>query len=148
MKRRNEPEKFYYVEVHPVICSPDELDFHLAEFGKAFMDRNHIHRWIHITQEKPEKASDELGKLLWGIDTKFQHVVSGSSAFPDSLERRFGVTRGVYFDGMEEPCKVTAMEASTLAAERSYDALFSIIPGESAIFFFHHGDVIFLEKRN
>ena len=146
MKKQKEPEKFYFVEVHAQPCTPDELQLHLAEFGKAFIDRNHVDRWLHVTQEKPEKASDELGKLMWRVNEKYRQRLDGSSGFPNSLERRFGSKRGVYFDGIDEPCKVTAVEASTLAAERSYDALFSITPGKSAIFFFHHGDVVLFEK--
>ncbi len=146
MKKQKEPEKFYFVEVHSHPCSPHELQLHLTEFGKAFIDRNHIDRWVHVTRERPEKASSELGKLLWGVDEKYQQRLGGSSAFPDSLERRFGGQRGVYFDGIDEPCKVTAVEASTLAAERSNDALFSLTAGKLAIFFFHHGDVILFDK--
>ncbi|MBL8122611.1 MAG: hypothetical protein JNJ39_00765 [Blastocatellia bacterium] len=146
MKKGKEPEQFYFVEVHAQQCSAEELKHHLSEFGKAFIDRSHRDRWFHVTQEKPEKASDELGRLLWGVNEKYRRPMDGSSAFPNSLERRFGKKRGVYFDGIDDPCKVSAVEASTLAAERGNDALFSIDPGKLAIFFFHHGDVVLFEK--
>jgi hypothetical protein len=146
MKPKNAPEKFYFVEVNAEPCTKSELRMHLAEFGRAFIARNHLDRWTHVTQERPAKAKDELGKFILAIDEKFQETLYGSDGFPNALAKRFSGEPGVYFDGIEEPCKVTAVEASTLAVERTADALFSIVPGRLAIFFFHEGDVILFQK--
>lgn len=146
MSKRDPPEKFYFVEVKPQPCSAAELKMHLAEFGHAFVSRDRRERWTHITQERPEKAKDEIGKLIWETNEQLHEPLFGSNGFPNALKKRFGNKMGVYFNGIDEPCKVTAVEASSLAASYPVDALFSIMPGKLAIFFFHEGDVIVFEK--
>ena len=147
MSKNKEPDKFYFVDVHPQPCSLTELQLHLVEFGKTFINSNRLERWKHVTQVKPEKAKDELAKLISESETKYRQTLNGSSAFPNALKKRFGNNLGVYFDGVKDACKVSALEASTLAAESYGDALFSLVPGKLAIFFFHDGDVILFEKR-
>jgi hypothetical protein len=66
-------------------------------------------------------------------------MLHGSDSFPVSLAEVFGTKLGVYFDGTEPPCRITAPEASTLATERNVDAMFSMVPGKLALFFFHEG---------
>ncbi len=146
MQRKKESKKFYFIEVEPQSCSSEELELHLRAFGKAFVQSNYVERWNHITLEKPEKAKNELSKLANCFDERFFRILEGSEPFPDSLFEKFGNILGVYFDGVEPTCKITAQEASSLAAERDLDTLFSIIPGKLALFFYHSGDVLLCEK--
>ena len=147
MKEKIEPKKFYFLDVECRPCTSDELDFHLSEFGKAFIKSNALSRWNHVTRERPEKARYELAKLASSLDPKFTQKLHGSEAFPDSFESRFGSKLGVYFDGIDAACKVTAAEAASLAQERDNDAVFSLVPGKLAIFFFHGGSTIILERH-
>jgi hypothetical protein len=81
------------------------------------------------------------------LTQKFFHTLIGSESFPVSLFEKFGNREGVFFDGIEVPCKLTASEAASLKEERDVNALFSIIPGKLALFFFHDGDVMLCEKK-
>lgn len=83
MKRKKESKKFYFVEVEPQSCSPEEIEIHLLAFGKAFVQSNHLKRWNHITLEKPEKAKSELSKLASYFDERFFRTLKGSESFPD-----------------------------------------------------------------
>lgn len=146
MKRKKESEKFYFVEVKPQSCSPEEVEIHPRVFGKAFVQANYVGRWNHITLEKPEKAKNELSKLAGYFDERFFRTLKGSESFLDSLFESFGNKLGIYFDGVEPACKITASEAASFAAERDLDALFSIIPGKLALFFYHSGDTLLCER--
>jgi hypothetical protein len=146
MKRKKESKRFYFVEVEPQSCSPEEIEIHLRAFGKAFIQSNQLERWNHITLEKPEKAKNELSKLASYFDERFFRTLKGSESFPDSLFESFGNKLGIYFDGVEPACKITASEASSLAAERDLDTLFSITPGKLALFFYHSGDTLLCER--
>ena len=147
MKRKAEPKKFYFVEVNPRPCSTEELELHLRAFGNEFIEPSNLNRWTHIIFEKPEKAKNELSKLGNCINKKFFHTLIGSESFPVSLFEKFGNREGVFFDGIEVPCKLTASEAASLKEERDVNALFSIIPGKLALFFFRDGDVMLCEKK-
>ncbi len=80
------------------------------------------------------------------FDERFFRTLKGSESFPDSLFESFGNKLGIYFDGVEPACKITASEASSLAAERDLDTLFSITPGKLALFFYHSGDTLLCER--
>lgn len=145
-KQRKEPRKFYFVDVEPKPCGEAELSEHLEAFGLSFVSKRLRDRWDYVTKERPDKAKNELAKIASEIDKGSQTLLSGSEGFPEALHRRFGNLNGIYFDGVEEPCKISAAEAASLAAERDSDALFSVSPGKSAIFFYHGGDVVLIQK--
>lgn len=147
MKNKAEPIRFEFIEVNPKPCSIEELNIHLRAFGEEFIEPNYLNRWMHIIFEKPDKAKNELSKLGNSISKKFFSTLIGSESFPFSLTNKFGNKEGIFFDGIESPCKLTAGEAASLKEERDVDALFSMIPGKLALFFFHGGDVLLCEKK-
>jgi hypothetical protein len=134
-----EAKKFYFIEVNPQPCSSEDADKHLRGFAEAFIDKAHVDRWIHIIFEKQKKAENELRKFERHLDSRYCTMLNSADTFPVSLSEEYGTKLGIYFDGSEPPCKITAPEAGSLVAERSTDAIFSMIPGKLAIFFFHEG---------
>lgn len=147
MKSKAEPRKFHYVELNSKPCSREELELHLRAFGNEFIEKQKLGRWNHVLFENPEKAKNELNKLGNYLIRNFHRTLNGSDSFPISLKERFGNREGVFFDGIEPPIKITAPEAASLKEVRDVGALFSIIPGKLALFFFHDGDTLLCEKK-
>jgi len=40
-----------------------DVEMHLSQFAKSFIEKEWVDRWIHILLEKPEKALVELVKF-------------------------------------------------------------------------------------
>lgn len=134
-----EPKKFYFIEVNPQPCTSEEVKQQLRAFAESFIDKHYVDRWIHITLEKPKKARAEIHKFERHLCPKYCKMLNNADAFPVPLAEVYGAKLGIYFDGTEPPCKITAPEAASLSTERNIDALFSIIPGKLALFFHHDG---------
>ena len=143
-----EPRKYVPVEVNPQTCSAEEAARHLRGFAESFIDKKHSARWIHLLLEKPEKAEKALRKFEHQLNEHFcEDIGRGANTFPASLVEVYGDRLGVYFDGIERPCKVSIAEAATLAVDRFADAIFSLESGKLA-FFFHHDSGTWVCKRN
>ena len=137
---RTSPKKFAPVVVNPQPCHPDEAERHLRAFAEAFVGKSHAGRWIHLLIERPEKSAEALHKLEHHLDGRYcGEAGRGADAFPSSLTEVYGSGRGVYFDGSEPACKISAAEAATLATERFADAIFSLEAGKRALYFHHSG---------
>lgn len=132
-------KKFHFVEVNPKPCSSAEAEKHLRAFAELFIDKNYSDRWIHITIEKREKAEREIHKFERHLNIRYCGLMADVDAFPVSLAETYGTKVGVYFDGTESATYMTAPEAASLAEERNTDAMFSLVAGKLAIFFFHEG---------
>ncbi|MFN2407124.1 MAG: hypothetical protein ABR594_13805 [Pyrinomonadaceae bacterium] len=145
--QKMEPRKSCFIEVRPSPCSPEEAQDHLRAFAESFIKKAFVDRWLHITLEKPKKAEEELRKFENHLDARYCTMLHGADSFPVSLAEAYGSKRGVYFDGSEPACRMTAPEASSLATERNADALFSLTPGKLALFFFHEGYAWKCERR-
>ena len=142
-----EPKKFHFIEVTRLPCSAEAAEKHLRAFAESFIEKSFVDRWLHITLEKPKKAEEELRKFETHLDERYCRMLHGADSFPVSLAEVYGAKLGMYFDGSEPACRMTAPEAASLAAERNADTLFSITPGKLALFFFHEGYAWKCERR-
>ncbi len=125
-----------------------EATKHIADFVQAFVDRTFRHRWMHGLLEKPSKAKETLVKFGRHLDQRRCRLLEGPELHLEALEVMCGPRKGLYFDGLDEPCFVTAEEASTRANNACSDAIFSIVLGRKAIFFFHEGWAWLCERGN
>lgn len=132
------PMKFEAVPVRPVPAAPEEVEQHLRAFVAAFICRDRRDRWLHALVEKPGKATDLLHRFAFDCDDRYFLRLHGAEAFPQALTALYGQERGVYFGGMEPPCRMTAAEAATVASAGT-DLLLSFEPGRRALFFDHDG---------
>jgi hypothetical protein len=138
--------KYSPVEVAPLSATPEEQTQHLRDFIEQFIVYGRQARWTHCLLDSPEKAAEHLHRF--GTDQEARHcaVLKGANSFPQALAITFGLERGLYFDGIAAPCKMTAAEAATMAAEHFRDALLSFVPGKKVLFFDHDGSVWLCER--
>lgn len=133
------PKQFSLGDVYPNPLTPQEGEEHIRAFVEAFIAKDFQDRWRHIMLEKPEKAKQGLRKFDRHLDARYCTLLPLSDSLPASLAKTFGAKLGVYFDGIEPPCKITAAIASSITNERSIDAIWSMVPGKLVLFFFHEG---------
>jgi hypothetical protein len=140
------PMKYSPVEVAPLPATLEEQTHHLRGFIERFVASGRRARWTHCLLDSPDKACEHLHRF--GTDQEARHCteLSGADCFPRSLEAALGQERGIYFDGITAPCKVTAAEAATMATEHFRDALLSYVPGRRVLFFDHEGAVWLCER--
>jgi hypothetical protein len=133
--KSKEPTKYAPVEVNSQPCSEELAKEHMIAFAHAFVAKEHIARWLHITVEKPAKAYREMVKFEGYLHKNRCRLIKGPDVFPLSLAQKYGTQPGVYFDGSGPAVLMSAAEAGM----PQRDAIFSIKPGHLAIFFFHDG---------
>jgi hypothetical protein len=133
------PVKYAPVRVTPLPATGEERDSHLRGFIDRFIAPHARVRWTHCLLERPEKAREKMHRFEWDHDPRCCVELKGAASFPEFLIAQFGPAVGLYFDGDGDPCKLTAAEAATRAAEECSDALWSLSPGKQALFFHHSG---------
>jgi hypothetical protein len=140
-KTNRVPIKYSPVETAPVPATLEEQMMHLHGFIAQFIEPGRRDRWTHCLLDSPEKASGHLHRFSADQEACCCTELKGAESFPKSLEATFGMERGLYFDGLTIPCKMTAAEAATMAAENFRDVLLSLVPGKRVLFFDHGGAV-------
>lgn len=111
----------------------------MRAFIRHFIHPSFQSRWMHCLQESPGKAAAHLHRFDKDHDPHYCCEMNGPDTFPRSLQAAYGSERGIYFDGGSPPCRMTAAEAATTAAEQCRDALLSLTQGKRALFFHHSG---------
>jgi hypothetical protein len=129
--------KYSPVGAAPVPATPEEQMIHLQGFIAQFIEPGRRARWTHCLIDRPEKASSHLHRFGADQAARCCTELKGAESFPQFLEATFGLERGLYFDGITAPCKMTAAEAATMAAENFRDVLVSFVPGKKVLFFDH-----------
>jgi hypothetical protein len=120
-------------EVEP--CDAEIQVVHLRSFAESFIQENFVARWIHCTIERPSKARACLYKFQKQHRPERCKEVSGTGMWPETLTQLYGTNRGLFFTGIGPGVLTTIGHAATVGG----DALFSLVPGEFAVFFFHEG---------
>jgi hypothetical protein len=136
-KTNRAPIKYSPVGTAPVPATLEEQIMHLQGFIAQFIEPRRRARWTYCLLDSPEKASGHLHRFGADQEARCCTELKGAERFPQSLEATFGLERGLYFDGITAPCKMTAAEAATMAAENFRDVLVSFVPGEKVLFFDH-----------
>ena len=141
-----QPQKFQPVPVKRRTCSAEELYHHLEAFVRAFIEAPRRHRCRHVLLERPEKARLEMHNFERYLDDRYCTLLDSSASFPHALAVRFGDNVGVYFDCNGKSWTVTASEAATVAESDYTDAILSLDPGRTVLYF-HHDTGTYLCRR-
>ena len=138
-------EKFMYIEAHPQECTAEELHFHLLALVEELISPQRRARWRLNLIEKPSRAKEHFRDWI-PFDDRFCRELTGREGWPQHIEELTGPTPGVYFQPGQEPVKLRASEAASLAAETCADSLLSIIPGRLVVFFNHESQIWLCKK--
>lgn len=138
---RKQAPKYVPVTVAPVPATWEETECHVRAFIASFIKLERRSRWAHCVLASREKASGHLHRFGHDHEGGRCAELEGADGFPLALEDRYGSERGLYFDGVLPPCRMTAAEAATKTTEEGSDALLSFVAGSRALFFHHEGRV-------
>ena len=115
---------------------PEELyQEHIAAFVASFVQRHRRDRWLHLLTARPKQLFKNSHKLFEHLDkSRCTQALTPSSLRP--------ADEGVFLDFHSDsvPLLVTAERALELGFGQ--DALFSVIPGKIAVYFFHEDFVM------
>jgi hypothetical protein len=125
-----EPGSRDVLESCPVAEEADWLR-HAAGFVAAFVTPAKRERWADLLTRRPRRILRESHKLHADLDRRYCHTVD---RLPPSVRGS-----GLFYEFFDVPrvVPVEAVEASAGAG----DAIYSIVPGELAVYFFHEGEV-------
>jgi hypothetical protein len=121
------------------ICPRDKYLEHMSAFVSAFVLRERRERWLHLLSHRPKQLFKNSSKLHNHLDRRYcaeifsyeSLAVKGTGVFAD-------------FHDSSDPLLVSAGRAMELGA--GTDALFSVLPGSFAVYFFHEDSVIVCRK--
>ena len=114
-----------------------DCDHHLERFVSSFVISRGRERWQHLLLSRGKRTFANSHKLHDVLDRTVCNRLSGSPPVDDS-------TVGVFYDFYEDPQVLPFGEVYERAVNS--DAIFSIVPGKLAIFFFHEGEEWLCEK--
>jgi hypothetical protein len=123
---------------------PDDpiIKEHLLGFADAFLKPEARERWRHLLCERPDKAREELHRFdLLHAPAACTEVERHEAAA--LLLRRYGATRGVFFDGSGPALFLDASSVLDRMSPYPIDALLSFVAGREAVFF-HHDRAVWL----
>jgi hypothetical protein len=112
-------------------------DTHLSSFVRSFVLSSRRDRWLDFLLNHRDKAFRNSSKLRSAIDQRYCKRVESI----DGIELD---TEGVFYNFYDSPILLPLSEALKDGDRR--DAIFSIVPGELAIFFFHEGEMWLCKK--
>ncbi len=103
---------------------------HLEAFANSFVIGNKSARWIDLLRNRPKKVFGISHKLESDLDRRFCSLTSDLGKY--ATEKI-----GIYYDFADSPICVSGKDALILGTDR--DAIFSLVPGRSALLFSHEG---------
>ena len=116
-------------------CSADTYREHMAAFVSSFVDRDGRDRWLNFLVNRPKQLYKNSHKLHDRLN-KTRCTEAEQPKIAD-----LSVT-GVFCDFHHDspPLLITAERAIELGT--GHDAIFSIVPGKHAVYFFHEDFVM------
>ncbi|WP_235033355.1 hypothetical protein [Rubripirellula obstinata] len=107
----------------------------MAAFVSAFIKRERRDRWMHLFSSRPKQLFKNSHKLHEHLDKS----CCTESPEPTLIDP---ATVGMFFEFHADypPLLVTGQRAIELGT--GHDAVFSIVPGKLAAYFFHEGFVM------
>jgi hypothetical protein len=116
----------------------EEIRAHFVGFVGSFIDEQFRARWKHILVTRPDKAKNELHRFEHHHDSRRCTRLS-SAALASLLGTRMSDCKGMFFDGYELPEIKTGKQVADGLCTFAEDAIFSLVPGEQAVFISHDG---------
>jgi hypothetical protein len=104
---------------------------HAEAFAAAFVAPARRERWKELLTRRPRRIDVNSQKLYSALDRRVCHPVSD---LPPAVRGE-----GLYYGFFGSPRVVPASKVA--AAALGGDAIFSLVPGELAVYFFHEGEV-------
>jgi hypothetical protein len=104
---------------------------HAARFAAVFITPAKRERWAEMLARRPRRIGRDSHKLHADLDRRTCRPVS---ELPAAVRGT-----GLFYGFFDTPRVVAAADAAVAAG--GGDAIFSLIPGELAVFFFHEGEV-------
>lgn len=126
----NTPGWWEVLEACPVADEATWLR-HAAGFVAAFVAPDRRDRWAELLARRPRRTDRNAHKLHSALDRRLCRRVA---ALPPSIR---GL--GLFYRFFDAPRVVPAEDAESAAG--GGDAIFSVIPGELAVFYFHEGEL-------
>jgi hypothetical protein len=126
----NEPNAWSILQACPVAEEANWLR-HAAGFAATFVGPAKRERWAELLARRPRRIGRNSHKLHADLDRRVCRPVSD---WPTSLH-----PDGVFYGFFDSPQVVPAALAE--AAAGGGDAIFSMVPGELALYFFHEGEI-------
>jgi hypothetical protein len=102
----------------------------LRGFAAAFVVPAKRERWRELLTRRPRRIGGDSHKLHSDLDRRVAQPVTVLPAIDQD---------GLFYAFSDAPRVVPAASAALVAG--SGDAIFSLIPGELAVYFFHEGEV-------
>jgi hypothetical protein len=111
----------------------DEAEWvrHAEGFAVAFVVPARRERWRELLARRPRRIGEDSHKLHSDLDRR---VCRPAPALPATVRGD-----GLFYGFFDSPRVVPA--AQVAAAAGGGDAIFSLVPGELAVYFFHEGEV-------
>jgi hypothetical protein len=123
-------EKWQRLEACPVADEADWLR-HAAAFAAAFVAPAKRERWAEMLAKRPQRIGRNSHKLHSDLDPRTCRRVAELPAVVRGA--------GLFYGFCDAPRVVPA--ASVAVAAGGGDAIFSLLPGELAVYFFHEDEV-------
>jgi hypothetical protein len=130
-----EPRAWTILQACPVADEADWLR-HALGFAAAFVSPAKRERWAGLLARRPRRIIHESHKLHADLDRRACRRVSD---WPTGLGGD-----GVFYEFFDHPRVVPSALAE--AAAGAGDAIFSLVPGELAVYFFHEGEIWLCES--
>ena len=132
----SQPERWQLLANSPVVPESVWLE-HASKFVTAFVVPEKRERWAEVLSNRPRRLTRDSHKLHSALDRRTCYCVG--EVAPDLQGE------GVFYGFCDVPQLVPATLAAVAAG--NCDALFSLIPGELALYFFHEGEVWLCGKK-
>src|SRR4051812_24102253 len=109
------------------------IEHHLMSFVEAFVIGPKKDRWKLLLAKRGKNTFRDSHKLQAALDVRY-------CARTQETDHPTAATMGVFFDFHIEPVVITEAEANQRCGyPHSRDAVFSIVAGQLAYYFFHEG---------
>ncbi len=120
-------------------CDETVLKQHLEKFISSFIFPDHREKWKHLFLKNRKRAYKNSSKLESHLTKQFCFLLKKEDLHIN-IE-----AKGVFYDFIEPSLFITLNDA--LIVGDYQDAIFSIIPGELALYFSHEGRLWLCKRK-
>ena len=108
-----------------------DIELHMKAFSESFVLKERQDTWVYLLCERPDDIFTRSSKLFNYLDHNYieQNDALNNTASQDQA--------GVFYNFYHEPKCISFKDA--IEEAKGHDAIFSIYPGELAIYFYHEG---------
>ena len=108
-----------------------DIEQHLKSFVESFVLEERHETWTYLLRERPDDILTRSSKLFNYLS--HNHITQNDSLSNTASDDQLGI----FYDFTSDPECISFKEATEKS--KGHDAIFSIISGELAIYFYHEG---------